>query len=81
MLADIMQIIMLETTEATRVKMYEDYDYLGIAHTVCKIYSSVLQQVAIQLLSASLGCTRCKNSSKLGFNSFAQAFLFPKEEH
>ena len=34
MLADIMQIIMLETTEATRVKMYEDYDYLGIAHAV-----------------------------------------------
>ena len=34
MLADIMQIIMLETTEAARVKMYEDYDYLGIAHAV-----------------------------------------------
>ena len=34
MLADIMQIVMLETAEAARVKMYEDYDYLGIAHTV-----------------------------------------------
>ena len=34
MLADIMQIVMLETAEATRVKMYEDYDYLGITHTV-----------------------------------------------
>ena len=34
MLADIMQIIMLETAEAARVKMYEDYDYLGIAHAV-----------------------------------------------
>ena len=34
MLADIMQIIMLETAEAARVKMYEDYDYFGIAHAV-----------------------------------------------
>ena len=25
---------MLETTEFARVKMYEDYDYLGIVHTV-----------------------------------------------
>ena len=29
-----MQIIMLETAEAAWVKMYKDYDYLGIAHAV-----------------------------------------------
>ena len=34
MLADIMQIIMLETTEPSRMKMYEEYNYLYITHTV-----------------------------------------------
>ena len=34
MLADIMQIVMLEATEPSRMKMYEDYDYLCITHTV-----------------------------------------------
>ena len=34
MLADIMQIAMLETAEPYRMKMYEDYDYLCITHTV-----------------------------------------------
>ena len=34
MLADIMQIVMLETTETSWVKMYEDYDYLCITHAV-----------------------------------------------
>ena len=34
MLADIMQIVMLETTETSWVKMYEDYNYLCITHAV-----------------------------------------------
>ena len=34
MLADIMQIVMLETAEPSRMKVYEDYDYLCITHTV-----------------------------------------------
>ena len=34
MFADVVQIVMLETAEPSRMEVYEDYDYLGIAHTI-----------------------------------------------
>ena len=34
MFADVVHIVILETAESTRVEMYEDYDYLCIAHTI-----------------------------------------------
>ena len=32
--ADVVQIVMLETAEPSRIEVYEDYDYLGIAYTI-----------------------------------------------
>ena len=34
MCADVVQIVMFEASEASRMKMYQDYDNLCIAHTV-----------------------------------------------